>query len=253
GRDPANEVWLGASHISRTHLEIHVDGDGGVFAVDQSSNGTWLNGEKLPFGEKIALGPSVANVDFGGDVTFSIFFARDDLSRFESGVVQSEDTESHPPVSAIVSGQTANEHTHLTNDIYQAPNFGEESSEQGELSSDEDSLGVFAKMAQREDNRALESEQGDVTNEPFESVPSQGGHAPESHSRGLGELDPLGESAELDDTDYDRIMEGDYDSDLFNDSIMQRARNITSGLGLFFLLMFVLIIFLMMFDKRFLG
>lgn len=48
GRDPSSDVWIGEAHISRVHLEIECDLRGHLTLTDCSSNGTFLNGERLP-------------------------------------------------------------------------------------------------------------------------------------------------------------------------------------------------------------
>ena len=47
GRDPANDIWINAPHISRTHLEFTWDGENTVWVLDTSSNGTIFNGRRL--------------------------------------------------------------------------------------------------------------------------------------------------------------------------------------------------------------
>lgn len=50
--------WLplfGSAFVSKQHLHIDKDEQGQLFVTDTSSNGTWLNGERLPKGQAIPL------------------------------------------------------------------------------------------------------------------------------------------------------------------------------------------------------
>lgn len=46
GRGPESPVLLDGTGISREHLRLHSEGDG-LFITDLSSNGTWLNSQRL--------------------------------------------------------------------------------------------------------------------------------------------------------------------------------------------------------------
>ena len=47
GRGPDSSVPLEAPGISREHLEVQAE-DSSLFLTDLSSNGTWLNGARMP-------------------------------------------------------------------------------------------------------------------------------------------------------------------------------------------------------------
>jgi predicted component of type VI protein secretion system len=51
GRGPDSAVPLEAPGISRDHLEVQVE-DSTLFLTDLSSNGTWINGARMPQGRK---------------------------------------------------------------------------------------------------------------------------------------------------------------------------------------------------------
>lgn len=51
GRGPDSAVPLEAPGISRDHLEVQVE-DSALFLTDMSSNGTWINGARMPQGRK---------------------------------------------------------------------------------------------------------------------------------------------------------------------------------------------------------
>jgi predicted component of type VI protein secretion system len=59
GRGPESPVLLDGNGISREHLRLHSDGDG-IFITDLSSNGTWLNTQRLTRGEPHPLTPADA-------------------------------------------------------------------------------------------------------------------------------------------------------------------------------------------------
>ena len=50
GRGPESPVPLDGTGISREHLGLHLEADA-IFVTDLSSNGTWLNGQRLTKGE----------------------------------------------------------------------------------------------------------------------------------------------------------------------------------------------------------
>jgi predicted component of type VI protein secretion system len=47
GRGPDSAVTLDAPGISREHLEVHAE-ESELFLTDLSSNGTWINGARMP-------------------------------------------------------------------------------------------------------------------------------------------------------------------------------------------------------------
>ena len=54
GRGPESAVPLEAPGISREHLEVQVE-DSSLFLTDMSSNGTWINGARMPQRRKCKL------------------------------------------------------------------------------------------------------------------------------------------------------------------------------------------------------
>ncbi|MCB0358692.1 MAG: FHA domain-containing protein [Bdellovibrionales bacterium] len=78
GRDPGNDIWVGASHVSRQHGEIWCDADGAVRLIDQSSNGTFIAGERLPRETEMQIPETLTVVDLGGGVSLGICFDEND-------------------------------------------------------------------------------------------------------------------------------------------------------------------------------
>ena len=56
GRDPRCPVWVDASGVSRRHARIQVGGDGATIADLDSSNGTFVGGERLTQVRRLADG-----------------------------------------------------------------------------------------------------------------------------------------------------------------------------------------------------
>jgi len=71
GRDPANDIWINAPHVSRQHLIIDCN-DGAITVTDHSSNGTFLWGDRLPNDEAFPLEDDLAVLDFCSGVTLAI-------------------------------------------------------------------------------------------------------------------------------------------------------------------------------------
>jgi predicted component of type VI protein secretion system len=59
GRGPESPVLLDGTGISREHLRLHAEGDG-LFVTDLSSNGTWLNTQRLERGKPHPFTPTDA-------------------------------------------------------------------------------------------------------------------------------------------------------------------------------------------------
>ncbi|MFN8391712.1 MAG: FHA domain-containing protein [Bdellovibrionota bacterium] len=72
GRDPANDVWLNAPHVSRQHLTVQWTSPEHIVLIDSSSNGTYVWGERLPKGEPLVLPQGLAVLDFCSGLTAAI-------------------------------------------------------------------------------------------------------------------------------------------------------------------------------------
>ena len=82
GRDPASDIWISASHISRNHIEFIWDGIGPVRAVDLSGNGTYVQGERLPKGVSVELERGLMVLDLCSGLMLAICFSEDDEGLF---------------------------------------------------------------------------------------------------------------------------------------------------------------------------
>ena len=72
GRDPANDIWLNAPHISRQHLSIQWSSPDHIMLIDSSSNGTYLWGERLPKDQPVEIPAGLALLDFCSGLTAAI-------------------------------------------------------------------------------------------------------------------------------------------------------------------------------------
>ena len=81
GRDPANDIWINTPHISRCHLQLEWFEDGRIVLVDESSNGTWVDGQKLARGTEVVAEPGVRRLDLGGGV--DLYLARSEDEELE--------------------------------------------------------------------------------------------------------------------------------------------------------------------------
>ncbi|NDC37774.1 MAG: FHA domain-containing protein [Proteobacteria bacterium] len=84
GRDPANEIWVGAPHISRRHCSVSIDPSGIVRVTDSSTNGTGYEGGILRTGETLEVAHAPQVIDLGSGVTIGICFSEVEEQRFKS-------------------------------------------------------------------------------------------------------------------------------------------------------------------------
>jgi pSer/pThr/pTyr-binding forkhead associated (FHA) protein len=78
GRDPTNDIWVGAPHVSRRHLEIWLNDQGAIELMDSSSNGTFVDGERLPNHQPYELPRQCSGVDFNEGVMIHICYSQED-------------------------------------------------------------------------------------------------------------------------------------------------------------------------------
>ena len=90
GRDPANDIWISPSHISRKHLEIEWSSPENVSVMDFSSNGSYLWGERLPRGLAVDLPEGLAVLDLCSGVVLAVCRSRDDEVEFLNNARASE-------------------------------------------------------------------------------------------------------------------------------------------------------------------
>ncbi len=153
GRDPANDIWVSAAHVSRSHVEICWTGGSSFEVMDSSSNGTFVNGEKIEHGVKRDYSSEFTEVDLCSDVVLAVCFNESEESRFFSEEVGKE---SVPPKSDPLD---ETRRTYLESDegeeqqraLERAVGLGERYLSEDEAAED---VGVFEKLAQIQSNRA---------------------------------------------------------------------------------------------------
>lgn len=82
GRDPANDIWLNVSHVSRLHAEIFCDEDGTLQITDYSSNGTFIDDVQLEREVPRELGNEFIVLDFSKGMTVAVCFNAQEEEEF---------------------------------------------------------------------------------------------------------------------------------------------------------------------------
>ena len=90
GRDPANDIWISPSHISRKHLEFQWDSPDKVYVSDFSSNGSYLWGERLPRGVAVPLSEGLSVIDLCSGVVLAVCRSAEDEKQFLSNAGSTE-------------------------------------------------------------------------------------------------------------------------------------------------------------------
>ena len=202
GRDPANDVWISAPHISRSHVELSWDEYRGIELSDLSSNGTYLDGQRLPSDEPEVLDRGLTVLDFCSGIKIGICYSEEDENAYLSG----ESESSRPdlaaraedlagiglstatrsmPIVALPLEQAVNDMLERTSSPERMPQRAAEPS-------------VFERLVQRKVNRDVDQEKpasefmseglGDFNQE--EAFPSDGFNAGENGFSGLDDSEP---------------------------------------------------------------
>jgi len=82
GRDPRNEIWLGAPHISRKHCSVHYSEIEQLLVNDHSTNGTGYEEGLLRKGDTLKIKNEPHVFDFGGGVTVALCFNEEQENSF---------------------------------------------------------------------------------------------------------------------------------------------------------------------------
>jgi len=153
GRDPANDIWVSAAHVSRSHVEICWNGGETFEIMDSSSNGTFVAETRLVHGERKEFSNSFTEIDLCSDVILAVCFDEIEEGRFFSEEVDNIDA----PPKADPLDETRR--TYLEPDegkeqqraLERAVGLGSEYTSEDDTNSE---AGVFEKMAQIQANRA---------------------------------------------------------------------------------------------------
>lgn len=82
GRDPANDIWINAPHVSRQHLTIEWSSPEDVTLIDTSSNGTFIWGERLRKDVPTKVPDGLTILDFCSGITAAICLSAADERSF---------------------------------------------------------------------------------------------------------------------------------------------------------------------------
>jgi len=84
GRDPDNDLWIGAPHVSRKHFSVSVSKTGEISVVDMSRNGmVWSQGI-LPRNQPFIIKPGANIFDLGGGITIALCSSLDEENKYLS-------------------------------------------------------------------------------------------------------------------------------------------------------------------------
>lgn len=173
GRDPANDIWIGAAHVSRTHAEIYPNSAGGFEIIDQSSNGLLVDGERVPKGMPYELPQWMCSIDFTEGYILTLCFNSADVeaarTHFERqggaaapvrtfSAIEEQDSQSDysersgPTEDPLATVFKSSEHRKSA--AVSKTDFETRSKETSHDDGEVQTAGIFQRMAQRTDNAA---------------------------------------------------------------------------------------------------
>ncbi len=166
GRDPSNDIWIGEAHISRVHLEVSSDAHGQLTMIDRSSNGTFLDGERLPREISVPALGGLNVITLGSGIELAICASEADERAFAGDSENGRSRQPTPVESAGGAGvsefrsmlgeaASVNETHIVVPDESRLGAFASsEEKSVGQSANAGESFGVFEKLAQRAGNRA---------------------------------------------------------------------------------------------------
>jgi len=157
GRDPSNDIWVGASHISRNHCLVTFSDSGLVKVTDESSNGTFLGDSRLDGGVVTDVTSESSVINLGSELKLKVCFDRESEEAF---------LEEHS-LPAIGQDETSIdgglEHTSLKEQTVGLASGDEELEIEGD--------GVFARLARRRSGESQIVETPEVIDQYQETPP----------------------------------------------------------------------------------
>jgi len=88
GRDPSNEIWFNVSHVSRLHAELTLTNAGvgsergTVSIIDHSSNGTFIDGVKIPSEVERTLPNKHTVIDLSKGISLAVCFTAEEEEEY---------------------------------------------------------------------------------------------------------------------------------------------------------------------------
>ncbi|MCB0322878.1 MAG: FHA domain-containing protein [Bdellovibrionales bacterium] len=275
GRDPANDIWISAAHISRSHVHVRWDGEGEIEIIDSSSNGTYFLGNRLERDVPVRVPPGPALLDLCSGVVLAI--CRDELEEkqfFEeqrdekvTAAAREVDVDSlaEAPLTEVNFQQDEDHRRvsgHLAGGEDAFSDFGAEAS----------SGGVFTKLAQRQANRAqADALEASHYGEPEPGVGVEGdgpanfsmideeldvgdGFAP--YGSELSEFERYQQEQRLEHTgmlelqpDYNLLSEGEFDDELLTASSFGGGSKAMLAVGVVTLVILVAFVCMVLFSN----
>ncbi|MCC6933394.1 MAG: FHA domain-containing protein [Deltaproteobacteria bacterium] len=116
GRDPTNDVWINAGHISRHHAVVVYIDESTLEIKDLSSNGTIVNGAVIPRSENMEMPLENAELDFGEGIKLHIAIG----DQINQEIIQQQtslDIEKKKRDTLEISRKDAMEASDITDDI----------------------------------------------------------------------------------------------------------------------------------------
>ena len=170
GRDPANDIWIGAPHVSRTHAEIYPNSGGGLEIVDLSSNGLLVDGERIPRGIGYELPQWMCSIDFTEGNVLTLCFNPADVDAAQTQNARRDRSEIFEPTDDDQKRGTAgaletlfkpSEHQKSkVSAVDEEPDYPEEAEDVEAEPEEVQTAGIFHRMAQRSDNQAVPQQFG---------------------------------------------------------------------------------------------
>jgi pSer/pThr/pTyr-binding forkhead associated (FHA) protein len=83
GRDPSSDIWIGAPHVSRVHMQFKLLQDGTVAISDLSTNGTESDAGVIPRDKPMEVKGIPRVFNFGTGLTLALVFSLEQEKQFK--------------------------------------------------------------------------------------------------------------------------------------------------------------------------
>lgn len=264
GRDPANDIWISSAHISRSHVELSWEGEGQVQIVDYSSNGTYVEGERLEKGVAVSYPDELTLIDLCSGVILGVCHNEEDERRFFS--LEQESVDASAEVEETEGEQDTNEDASFQPDedvrrvLERAAGISEEYSDMEPPGS---GGGVFAKLAERQANRAQIGAEG--ASEYFEAPQNSelegegiiGTNFPSEDYSPLSDFERYQQEQRLAadgvlqlSSEYNLLSEEEFDEDLLESPQFGGVSRALLAVGVVTMVIFVVFVCIVLFSNN---
>lgn len=160
GRDSGSDLWVSASHISFNHLEIFYNSQSASAVTDTSSNGTYLNGMRLPRGESYALPPGPVEIDLQGGIKLVLLNSAEDEELWQRSTGGERKVQ-----------ESKDQIREIGEDVFPVEAEFDDSEDD---SDDKSSLGSYRQLLSEDEERSfLAEEESERTIEAFRHMPKE--------------------------------------------------------------------------------